>query len=55
MTYVGPNDAVIVHVGDGHYVGASRGVPVDVPAAVGKNLLVQGWQNPDPGVEKENT
>lgn len=51
VTYLGPNETVEVHVGDGHYVGVTRGVPVDVPEAVGKNLIEQGW---DSGTKKES-
>lgn len=53
VTYDGPNAAVVVHVGDGVYVGAERGDTIDVPADTGKNLLEQGWKNPNPGADKE--
>lgn len=54
VTYPGPEAALQVHLGDGIYVGAQRGETIDVPAATAKQLIAQGWKNPNPGAEKES-
>lgn len=54
IVYQGPNDAVMVHAGDGAYIGATRGKPVDLPAALANELVANGeWKKSDPGAEKE--
>ena len=58
VTYDGPNPSVEVHVGDGAYVGAVRGKPVDLPAGIAASLVGTGeWKKndkSDPGAEKES-
>lgn len=62
VIYDGPNPSVEVHVGDGVYVGAERGKPVDLPAKIAEGLVAGGWKKAaakpepksDPGAEKES-
>lgn len=47
VIYPGPHPLVRFRVGDAD-VTAEAGVPVEVPAEVGKQLVAQGWQQPAP-------